>query len=77
MCQLLLGILLLAALCTAPSAAAQTPPPPSAADVKTDEDVGYWLGKQPPDSPGAPLERYRQELKAQGVVPPRWSAASR
>lgn len=52
---------------TAPSASAQTPPPPSAADVKVYEDFRYWLTKQPPDSPGAPLERYREELKAQGV----------
>jgi len=67
--HLLLGFLLFAALCTPRSAAGQAPPAPSAADVKIYEDFRYWVSKQPPDSPGAPLERYRQELKAQGVEP--------
>ncbi len=67
--HLLLGMLLLTASCAAPSAAAQTPPPRSAADVKVYEDFRYWLTRQPSDSPGAPLERYRQELKTQGVGP--------
>jgi SAM-dependent methyltransferase len=67
--HLLLGILLITALGTVPLSAGQAPAAPSAADVKVYEDFRYWLSKQPPGSPGAPLERYRQELKAQGVEP--------